>query len=432
MTDARAGTSPGRLVRDFVQVISGKLLSVGSLVVTGIVLAHALGPAEYGRYATGLAIVLLIDGMLGAPFDTAAMRFGALYRDDPARVDRFLSGAFLLKLLLGGVLLLAAIVGGAPLAGWMVGDPGGARLLAISCTAALGLLAMRGTACALQLGLRFDRFAWLDVAQAVSRLLVVLALVYLGTHGAETYLGAYGIVTAMAFFAGLVWIPQPYLRTRWPAAADLRALVEFGSVSTAGAVLGALTARADVLFLAARSPAAEVGHYGAAAQLAMALTLLASFMGVVLQPRVIPLAQTGGLPRVLGWNVLLAVALGGPLLAIGIWAAPVLVPVLFGTGFADTVPIFRVLLLGTFLDFLSLPVLLHVILQLFPRVVLAVELCVTAVFLVAAPIAAGRWGAVGMSVLVGLTRLVKLVVYGTITLGRLRNAPAHQMRPLAA
>ena len=419
-------------MRQLVQVVGGKVLSIGSLLATGVVLAHGLGPIEYGRYATGVALVLLIDGMLGAPFDTAAMRFGAFYRDDPARVDRFLSGTFLLKLWLGSMLLLAAAAGGSTVAAWTIGDPAGTALLVTSCAAALALLAMRGTACALQLALRFDQFAWLDIAQAVTRFAAVGLLLRGGATAAETYVGVYGVVTAAVFLVGLGWIPQPYLRTRWPQAADRRALLAFGTVSTLGTVLGTLTARADILFLAAARPAAEVGRYGAAAQLAMALTLLASFIGLVVQPRVVGLARSNGLGRVLAWNFALALGLGAPLLGVGLWLAPTIVPLLFGPAFVASVPIVQVLLLGTFLDFLSLPVLLHAVLQLFPRVILGVELCVTAVFLVVAPYAAARWGALGIGAVVGITRLVKLTAYLAITLGRLRRPDAASLRPAVA
>lgn len=414
--DAPAGAAQHLLL-----VASGKLFVLGSMFACGVVVARAADtPAEYALFAAGLTVVLLIDATLGSPLDLAAIRFGAIHRDEPRRVDRFAAATFRIKLVVGAGMAAAALVASRPLAELLFDTPDRIALLHIAIVSALALLLIRGTAVHLQVRLLFHRYAVLDAAQGCLRLLAIAALLAAGIHQAEWYLAAYGLAAALVFASGIVWIPQPYMLARWPERSDARAIFAFLG-STAGIViLGTVTGRSDVLFLTALGNAERAGHYAAAAHMATVVTMLAVYGAIVCQPRVIPAAQAGRLGELVRWNLLGAAGIAVVAVPVSLFVFDPLVPALLGSDYAPAVPILKLLVIGTCADIFFMPVMMTFAIQMHPRTSLACEVGVTLVFLVAAPLAAVH-GPMAMAGVATVVRLVKFACYAGITWRHLRR-----------
>lgn len=408
MGPERRGAGGGALA-DALLVVAGKLTVIGALFLSGVVAARVLGPDAYGRYAAALSLVLLLDGVAGAPLDLASVRFASAHGgpDGPSseRVARFLGATFRIKLALAGIAPLAAAA--AILAGpW----PGMTPYLALATAASLaGLLLLRATATFLQARMRFDRYAAVDVIQALLRLGLALGLALVPGAGPAGYLLAYGGTSLLLFLLFTAVIPQPYLRAPWPEREDARAVLAFAGLTSLVVGLSTLTGRLDVVLLAATS-APELGAYAVAAQLAGLATLLAGYVSVVTQPRILPAAREGTLRRLLALNGALAAAVAAIALPLGPWLAEPAVALVFGDAYRPAAALLLVLLIGTWIDLLSMPVLIPFALQMRLRSALAIEVAVTAAFLIAAPLAA-REGVLAMAWVMTAVRAGKLAGY---------------------
>lgn len=413
-----------RALSELALVAAGKLVALASLFAGGVLVARAGGPAEYGLFAAGLSLVLLLDATVGSPLDIATIRFCALHRDDPGRVDRFQAAAFRVKIGLGAAVLLAGWLVRRPLASALFGTEDHSGLLLVVLLSAVPLLLVRSTATCLQSTLRFRAYAMLDSAQGVLRLALVLLLLAAGTRAAEPLLGAYGISAALVFALGLWWLPQRYLTARWPQRDDARAIVGYSGAMTGIIILGTVTGRADIPILAAAGTAEETGYYAAAVQVSMVVTMLATYAGIVAQPRIIPLAREGRLGMLLRWNLLGAGAASAVMLPVAIWVFPVLIRRLFGDSYDASVPILRVLIVGTCADLLTMPVVMIFVMHLFPRTALVGEAVITLGFCAAVPIVLGAGaGAIGVAWIVTAIRLLKLLFYSWFTLRNMNRLP---------
>lgn len=419
-----SGTREGSTgaVRHLLWVASGKLFVLGSMFACGVVIARAAeGPAEYAIFAAGLTLVLLIDATIGAPLDLATIRFGAIHRDEPQRVDRFAAAAFRIKLVIGAGMAATALVVSRPLAELLFDTPDRTALLMIAIVSAMALLLIRGTAVHLQVRLLFHRYAVLDATQGGLRLLATAALLALGMTRAEWFLAAYGLAAALVFALGIVWIRQPYMLANWPQRSDTRAIIAFLGPTAGVVILGTVTGRSDVLFLTALGDAERAGHYAAAAHMATMATMLAVYGAIVCQPRVIPAAQAGRLGQLVRWNLISATVLALLAVPVSLLLFDPLVPALFGSDYAPAVPVVKVLVIGTCADIFFMPVMMTFAMQMYPRTSLACEVGVTLAFLVAAPLAAVH-GPMAMAAVATVVRLVKFACYAGITWRHLRYA----------
>jgi len=402
-------------IRHFVWVACGKLFVLGSLFACGVIVARAAEtPAEYALFAAGLTLVLLMDAVLGSPLDLATVRFAALHADDPHRVDRFASALFRIKLILGGAAAAVSLLAAQSLAALLFDSPDHIALLLIAVGSALALLLIRGTAVYLQIHFRFSRYALLDGAQGVLRLVMTVALLLAGVASVEWYLTSYGLAAGLAFVVGILWIRQPYLLADWPPRADVRAILAFVSSTSGIVILGTITGRSDILFLTALGDTEGAGHYAAAAHVATLATMLAVYASIVCQPRVVPALRAGRLGQLLRWNLLAAAAVSILALPVGRFLVDPLVAALFGPSFAPAASILKLLFVGTCADIFFMPVMMTLAIQLYPRASLVCEAALTIAFLVAAPFAA-RQGPMAMAALATLVRLMKFACYAGIT-----------------
>ncbi len=410
----KIGNTSAGAVRHLLWVAAGKFLVLGSMLACGIIVARAAqSPAEYAFFAAGLSLVLLIDATLGSPLDLATVRFSVMHLDDPVRVDQFAAAAFRIKLMGGVAVVATSFVASRPLAGLLFGDAQRVLLLRVAVISAVALLLLRGTAVHLQIRFLFHRYAAFDALQGGLRLLATLALLAVGIRLAEWYLAGYGLAAAVVFAFGVIWIPQPYLFARWPPRSDARALFGFLATTAGIVVLGTVTGHSDILFLTALGDADQAGQYAAAAHLARLATMLAIFGSIVCQPRVIPAARAGRVGELMRWNLLGAAIVGVLAVPAGFFLLDPLVPALLGREFAASVPILKLLIVGTCADIFFMPVMMTFAVQVYPRASLACEIGITLVFLAVAPVAALHGPMMMAGVATGV-RILKFVCYAGI------------------
>lgn len=403
--------APRTRLSDFLLVVGGKVATVAVVFLGGVIVARTGGAAEYGAFAAGIAAILLLDGMIGAPLDLAAVRFSALHAGETQRIARFQAMA------LQGKLAILAIVAVA----WWASTPPGDRpqslpWLPVSLVCA-SLLAIRSVSTSLQIDHRFRAYSLLDIVQGAGRLAGFACLAWLGIRHSGAFLAVFGGVSAALFLFALFRGDHRFLLGRWPERDDARRMLGFGGITAGVIALGTLTGRGDLLFLSHWYSPEHIADYGAASQVFLLLGQLALYLSVVTQPRILSWARDGALPRAFRINAALVVLPLVPVLAV-FFRPDLLTPpirLVFGEDFAATPDLLRILLLGGILDLLIVPVLMVCILQQIPAAALATEGALTLLFIALVlllvprhdPIRAAEtmaWLAVGL-------RAAKLAVY---------------------
>ena len=398
-------------LREATFVLGGKVATFGSLFLSGLLVARATQPAEYGLYATALSLVLLLDAIIGAPCDLATVRFGTSHQGEPERVDRLMAAAMRIKLLTWTIVALVALAAGPWIAGMLFHDSRRWPLLGIAVAVLLALLCVRQSAAFLQVRARFGAYGALDLLQGVLRLGLVAGLFAWSVQSVGWYLGAYGAGAAAAFVAGGLMIKQHYLRSPWPERQDVTGILRYVGVVAITSVLGSLSARSDLIIVSVLASPQDAGYYAGAHQLTMPLTMLAMYSGIVMQPRLMRLGQAGALRSLLAQTLAVGLLAGIIVAMAGIVLAPWIIDRLFGAAYAPAIPIFRVLVVAGAIDFMGGPILLPLVMQMFPRQAMLAEGVSLALFLVLAVVGVEWAGGVGMAIVVVLLRVIKLGVY---------------------
>ena len=128
-------------------------------------------------------------------------------------------------------------------------------------------------------------------------------------------------------------VRQPYLTARWPKSEEAAPLCRFLGLTAGVVIVGTITGRTDLLFLATRQDLATVGRYAGAMQLASLSTLLAGYASIALQPTLIASVPRGQPPKLLFQNIAFAAVLGTLIVAISWTFGGPLVAAVFGESY---------------------------------------------------------------------------------------------------
>jgi len=416
-----------RHLTEFLLVACGKVSTQASLLLSSIVVART-SPGEFGDYVAALGLVALIDGIVGFPLDSAAIRFAGVYGHGSERTLRIQNFILRLKLLFGAAALALAWPLRARLSAWVFGNASQGGLLIITLCSAAVLLLLRGTSIFLQNRKAFRHYALLDIGVGLARLAATLSLFFLALGGAWAYLSGYGVATLLVFLLATLVFPQPYLSAPMPDRKDIRFCLRLVGLILSVAVFGNLNAKADIVLATSFYEPAMVGQYAVAYQIAQSVTMLGFFAGVVAQPRIIPMALDGTLGRLVGANMLAVLAIALLLAPLALRYLPAILPWVFGEAFAAASGITFILLLGALAEWLIIPVMLPVAMQAFPMGILIGEGVLLAGYAASVALVKNH-GIEAFAWLVAGNRLAHLVFYAGLVWFFLR-LPADSRRSL--
>ena len=328
-----------RFVRDsgltLLQQASTALCTLG----TSILVARSLGPAGQGAYGVvfTLAVLCMTVGNLGVGpatvFYVSNGRFSAAWAARcNARLALLFSGATV------ALLAAAYTLGGEA---WLPHIQSFGVAVA-ACLTPLFLLSNFLTA-VLQ-GMQQVR-AYNVASFLVPSITFVATAVGVGwLHGGVlAALAAQGCGHAVASI--YAWLQtQTQTQAGGPEPGYVRAVTHYGARAYLGNTLAYLNYRLDMFLLNAWLNAAAVGLYSVAVGVGERLWLLSYAASAMLLPRIArDRGDTGHLTPIIARHVFAASALAAALLAA---LAPWLLPLIFGTAFADSVPSLRMLCPG--------------------------------------------------------------------------------------
>ncbi|WP_104992382.1 oligosaccharide flippase family protein [Deinococcus sp. NW-56] len=304
------------------------------------VLARGLGPSALGELAAIQSLFATLGFLLEYGFNYSATRQIAIHREDRARLTTILSDVLGAKVLLSGLFFLLAL----------------GIYLFVPVFRAQGLLFWLGFLGALAQGFNLfwfyqgiEKLSWsasVDVGLKVGYTALVLLLVR-SPEDVFLVIGLQALSSFLSLMINGARARQFVDRLRWSVEGSLEALREGRSLFFFRAVTLFYTS-ANSAMLRLFAPAATVAQYSNAERLT---NVGFSAFGPLLQvffPRLShmvhhDLAEAKRFFRRSLWIILLLSVASA---AVGYLLAPLAVGLLFGDQFADTVPLFRILLLN--------------------------------------------------------------------------------------
>lgn len=327
--------------------LSGVLFTAGLTLF----LVRALGASAYGQYAlaVNIAALLVIPTGLGLPMSVG--RYLADHRSDPGQLRAILLLGLRLQVPAGMVAAIA-LFAAAGLVARAYGDPHLAwplRWVAVSVMgqALFGFLMAASTSLR-QSGIPL-RLALLESATETSS---SIALVLLGGGAAGAVLGK-SIGYAVATAAGVYLLVRMLGRLGGPGRTrsnvGARQVLGYAGATFIVDLGWTLIARIDILLIGALLTSAAVGQFNAVLRIMTVLGYLGTAVSQGVAPR---LALGDGPPdvRAFGQGLRYLLIIQGLVLApMIVWAKP-LVDLLLGPGFAQSVPVMRVLSVAAFVS----------------------------------------------------------------------------------
>jgi O-antigen/teichoic acid export membrane protein len=336
-----------------VRTLHGIFWAYGSYVAGRIfvllsvaILAHLLSPSQFGLVAFALTVIALLDTISDVGVSQALV-----VAEDDERFREKATTAWTLSVLMGLVLTILTVAV-APLAARFFRSPELTPLLAV-----LGLnFLLRGAGSThfaiAQKQIDFRTRTVAELADVLVRGLTGVALAVAGAGAWSLVLGYLAGSAAMTVTLWSLVAFRPTLRFGLP---HVGGLVRFGGSLTLLAVLGAITANVDYVFVGRVLGAADLGLYTLGFRLPELLIMnLAMVAGVVLFPAfaaVTPERMTDAFLTALGYTLVVTVPLT---IALAVLAEP-LTLTLFGDQWRASIPVMQVLAVFAFAVTVGIP-----------------------------------------------------------------------------
>jgi lipopolysaccharide exporter len=372
------------------------------LLASTVVLARVLGPADYGLVSLAVVVIMALNIVSDLGVSQALVY---LPRSAP-RTDAALATA-----LLGSMGLAAVWVVAAPWTARWLGDPHAAPLLSGLALVLVLMAAGQVADAILRKELQFSRRLPGELARGVGRGGVAICLALAG-------LGAWSVVWAEVLgalaFLVVAWVMVSHRSGPWRGWLDrqqLRPLLGFGLPAAANGMLATLVVNVDYVVVTALLGPTALGLYLVGFRIPELLVMsVFEVFSQVTYPVYVKVAERRERLRHAYLVFLRVQAAYGLAVGAGIAvAAPVLVPVLFGDAYAQTVPVMQAI--ACYVVFRSVAVGAVDVFKAVGRPQLGVWLGVgRLVALVPALLVAARWGIVGVAVAQAMLALVFAVV----------------------
>ncbi len=268
------------------QVFASNLTATLFLALASVLVGRLLGPDGFGLYTLAHVAPAYAYPIASLGIPSALTRFAAKYRAEGSqqKAQSFIYSMTILGLLvsLGVVALMLPLSNF--LAVQLFKRPVLGAIIPIALISVLGQSLHNNSVSAFQGLERMDRFALLQILQAVSKLALQIILVLAGFSVLGAVLGntiSY-FVPAILAFSMIAIMYGRLLPTNWTS--DVRDALRYSSPLFLGGVVASLVGPFQYTILASFATNSVVGGYGAAINLSTLITLFVFPISIVLFP----------------------------------------------------------------------------------------------------------------------------------------------------
>ena len=349
----RAAAALDPTTRGWAALLGGDLARMALSFATGILVARALGPAEFGVYAVLAAAVGIGGAVADLGLSNAGVyRVASVWQQDPELARQRGSSFFWTRVGCAAAVAAAAMA----MARWLapalglppaVGPYHSSALLALALAGVAATALSGAVSVLLQATGRFGTIGVVLLTNAGLTLALAAALSVVGRINLVTVLVVLGIIPSVAAFGvgrrllagGFSLAPPPWARLRDEGAKLLR----FAGWLWVASILTAVAGQLDVLLVNRSSTPEIVGAYGLAIGLAGAAEAVNRALYAALLPAASALREPAELRRYLRHAMIRSAAIALLLLPLLPLARP-LITAIYGTEFSAAAPLFRLFL----------------------------------------------------------------------------------------
>jgi O-antigen/teichoic acid export membrane protein len=338
-------------------VAGGNAVSALASLAATVVVSRSLGPSSYGVFALALGAATTATTLMDFGLNEGLLRYAARLgaAGDMNAVGRYLRAYAQLKTLL----FLAAGGAGLALSGWLAASVikfPHAPLLRWAVVGAIGLNLLTCGRNLLEARQRFLDVSLVTAGTGLLKLAAVAVLYAASRLTPASSLIAYLFLPASGLAYALWRLPDIPLRPddRGGLAPERRELIGFGAWIGFVSICSSLAAYLDVTLINRSLDARAVGLYSAAYRFASVFVMASFPLASVLKARASTFATVGRLEEYLGKAKIMAALAGAGVLAVWL-AAPLAVRVFLGPAYEGSIPLLRILSIGTALTFASSP-----------------------------------------------------------------------------
>lgn len=418
--------TPPRLGRNIVLVTAGRVSLLGAWFGATMLMARSLGPGSFGLYTLLQNAIRVVTGCTGDPLDMAVMREAPLYlRSDRPRALEVIRSAFWLRVAVG---LMSAVVAAAVpwLISWAVFGSADRRGLAVLTGAGiLGDLLLRSALGYFQVSERFGPFIATDMLLQLGRSAAVAALVFLHLMTAHSAIVLYVSAPYVAFGFAWLMLPRDVATPAAPHRQRLGDIMHYSKWMVAAMMMAAIYERLDLFMLSWFRGPHDVGIYAGAMALALIPDFVNGAVQTVLAPRVAPAHAAGTFAGLQRQYLTYAVPLGAAAVAGAMLLGGPVMQGFLSVRFAESVPAFKILVLGTLFDVVFLPLPTALLNFVAPRTVTAVTFLGLLLVSVGGLAVIPRFGVTGAALLILAARVTIGVVILLLARGIEVQSPAH-------
>jgi O-antigen/teichoic acid export membrane protein len=385
--------------RDWAIVTAGSLARLAVGFVSSILIARALGPADFGIFAVLAAVGNIAGAVADLGLTDAAVKRIASTWPDERDVARVRAGTFFWLRL--AVTLLVVLIGLS--IAMLIPDTflprsgtRGLLLLALLGVAATGL---SGTVAALlQATKQFGRLSIVGLTNAVLTAVLAATLIVIGQLNLVSALVVLGIGTSLvSFIVGVRLLPTVRfldLPDRPTLRAEGGELIRLGRWLGISNVFAMVTAQLDVLLLGRWSAPSAVGLYALALNLATKVDVVNGSLYTVLLPTASSLVGAGAVSRYVRRGLLRSALISLAIMALIPLIGPI-VGFFYGSAYLPAVPLFQLLLGVVIFDVFTMPVVLLTYHYNRPRLLAGADVLRAGTLAATASVLIPRFGPVG-------------------------------------
>lgn len=405
-SSASAAADLGRTAKSTAFALCMTAIGLGANYLFNIAVAHWFGPADFGLFAAGYALLnaLAIVVLLGLDAIVLREAAGARARGDMAGVRAILRRAALLVLVAGCLVAAGLALAAEPItARFFAATPGIAPVLQSFAPAlpaiAVGMVLLAGLQAIQDVRIRMTLRYGLDplLRFGFGALAYAAGASILGAVAAVAAASAATALAALAAFHRMIARPSVAVAPSVVAATGWVALLGASWPLTLASLFNLAAARSDTLLLLSLTGAHEVGLYSAALMTAAMITILLMVVETIMSPLFADRIARAGIGAVtplfrlsLRWVTLLAV----PAFLFFAIAAPAIMG-LFGAEFRPAAAAFVLLSAGYLINCLTGSANYILILSGKVKLVLANSVAFAALVILANYVAIREWGIVG-------------------------------------
>jgi O-antigen/teichoic acid export membrane protein len=265
-------------------ILAGSIIASGLSAVSLIIITRQLGPARFGEFAVGFAVLLILVRFIDLGMTNVVQRYGAqkLPKDD---INRFFSFATKVRLISAACIWIAGFLFYQPLAALLNFSEPHIILLAFFLSPATSFFEhVQSMLLALH---RFTQAALINVLQAFAKALGALTLFVTASTITTPIFAWYMIAPAIPLLAFPLYFPSwVKLKISGVFSSERSLAQQMAKHSAIGFIAAGIIENIDVLFVQGYLNTYEAGLLGGVGRVALLFSILAYSLGSVLNPRV--------------------------------------------------------------------------------------------------------------------------------------------------